>query len=342
MVVSGASPPGAKINIGELIQKLADELRVTATVPAAIADLSFQDVRLSLDTKTNHFDFAITTTFPVGETALEAIVTVVKTDDSLELGGKIDFGGTEFALKFTSSQAEKRLEATWEKLDHQPGLDLAALSDQGIAGLESFGKLLQPNRAELTLSLDESETSLTLSCDLEQGAAAVRIAKQDDRWVAAIGFTAPKVSTKNLGPLGSALKPHNISLDKLAIVAANADAGASNPLTLDGQQYVVTKGLLLQGVLEFESTSFSYPFECQLGGGEPSERLPEEDADETAPQVAAPQATAAGLAASAPAEGTAEAQEDNLEGNNNVSVGRTIGPVTFRQARWHPATNAST
>jgi hypothetical protein len=319
----GATYPGDKINIGAFARKIADELGAERTIPASLADVSLQDVAVSFNTKTNDLAFSITTTFPVGEKELEAVVTIEKTGTELKFGGKITVGGAEFTLDFTSNRNDKVLEATWTKTDNKPGLDLTTLSNHGVPGLEDFGTLLRPKKATLTLNLEEDARSLNLGCDLENGRAEVLLAKHEGEWIAALRFEAPPVSMEDLGPLGDVLKPHNIALKDLVIVAASADAPKDQPsFKLQDQSF--SKGLLLQGALEFEETSFSYHFECWLGGEERDEQpkaLPAGGAGKTAP--AASVSTVASSGETPAAE----------EGKNNVAVGRTIGPVTFRRAR---------
>ena len=98
------------------------------------------------------------------------------------------------------------------------------------------------------------------------------------------------------------------------VVAANASAPKDLKLPGDWKEPFTT-GLLLGGVLKFEETSFSYPFECRLGSEEPE--------PPSLPEGRSP-------SSSRPAN---EESKEIEQGKNNVEVGRTIGPVTFRKAR---------
>ena len=182
-----------------------------------------------------------------------------------------------------------------------------------LPGLEA----LIPKRAHLKVNFTEKR--LSLDCEYVDGAKAAFLLQHDsvaDTTIVALGLTPGKpISTKNLslGALGSALEPYSIALDDLVVVAANANAPEGLKLPPDWKD-PFTKGLLLGGVMKFEGTSFSYPFECRLGSEEPEPR--------SLPEGRSP--------AARPADG---APKEIEQGKNNVEVGRTIGPITFRKAR---------
>lgn len=325
----GTTYPGDKIKIGTFTKNLAKDLQIGDATPASLSDVSLQDIAFSFNTKTKDLTFTFTTTFPVGEKALDAVVTIEKKQSALEFGGTITVGGAEFTLDFTSSGTEKVLKARWQSED-SGRLNLQAISDD-LPDLSGMEKLLMPTKATLTLNLSDGKKSLLLDCEFLSGANAAFLLAQDSgaappKWIAALGLKPGRISTESLGPLGSALRPHNIALDKLVVVAASADAPEEPRLPLDKQEYPVTKGLFLQGALEFEETSFSYPFECRLGGEKQHEKpkaLPAGDAGEITLETLPPPARVENKNGPPAPE----------EGKNNVAVERTIGPVTFRKAR---------
>ena len=321
----GATSPGDSIHIGAFVRKLG----IVEDPPASLADLLLQDVAFTFHTKSKNFEFTIKTAFPLGETALDAVVTIVNKDDTLQFGGKITVGRAEFTLDFTTDPREKELVATWKSGESQP-LDLSTISDD-LPDVSDLQSLLIPASASLKLNLNDGKKSLAIDGTHRSGAKVAFLLAQDSdaappRWMAALGLQPGKISTASLGPLGSALQPHNIALDKLVVVAASADAPKGVQLTLDSQPYAVSTGLSLQGALEFEETSFSFPFECRLGGEERKKARPPGGTPNT--MSASPAPTVNSLD-----ETTSDQIPAPEEGKNNVVVGRTIGPVTFRKAR---------
>ena len=211
-------------------------------------------------------------------------------------------------------------EATWKQEVSKPALNLKSISDK-LPDLPGLENLLIPNSATLKLNVGEQTKTLALGCDIS-GTKAAFLFRQDSSTappssIVAFGLKPGKISTENLGPLGPALRPNNIALDNLVIVTATADAPKDFQLTVDGTGVPFTRGLFLKGELKFEQTSFSYPFECNLGGQKPQNKL---------------EARAAGGGAAKPAADHKTPEVE--EGDNNVKVGRTIGPVTFRKVRF--------
>jgi hypothetical protein len=330
----GAMYPGEKINIGAFAQKLADELGAEGTIPASLADVSLQDIVFLFNTKTKDLAFTIKTTFPVGEKALDAVVTIEKTGNALKFGGKITVGGAVFTLDFKSSTQEKVLKAQWRSEDSGQ-INLKAISDD-LPDLSELEMLLMPTNATLTLNLSDDKKSLLLDCTNSKGAKVAFLLAQDPgatppKWIAALGLNPPPISMEDLGPLGDVLKPHHIVLKNLVIVAASANAPKGFQLPEDFQPKVngvagqITKGLLLQGALAFKETSFSYPFECRLGGEKRAEQRPEEKSTKISALPV--------RSANSPGETRSDESTAPEEGKNNVAIGRTIGPVTFRRAR---------
>jgi hypothetical protein len=334
----GSTGPGQDIRIGELIDDLAQKFNTDNKVPDAIKTLVFRNLALSFNTgKKKSFRFTGEASLQIEGTTCEIALTVELEDEAgsgkfdKRFRGTLKAGGALFTLDLKARQAETDLLATWKKSAGALQLDLGDLSSSPeLSSLKTL--LTPPEEATLNLNLgdDNKVKRLAITCKLENGLETAFLLARDPSatkpsWTAALGLAPPKISTNQLGVLGSVLAPYDITLNKLRVVAANADAPKGEQLTLAKQQYTVTKGFLLQGTLEFGGTSYSYPFECRLGGDQKPRELP---------------ATGAGAGASTPAGSSAVAlparksAEPTLpEAENNVAVGRTIGPVTFRKAR---------
>ncbi len=337
----GNTGPGQEIPIGRLIKDLARKFGTAESIPPAIGDLVFENLAVSFDTGNHSFTFSGAAKLDVDGKQIDITVAVAVTrqDDGKyknQFSGALAVGGAEFTLNFTSTSEKKVLEASWSSGDHGE-LNLKAISDD-LPDLSDLETLLIPASATLTLDRSDGKTSLAIDCVHHSGAKAAFLLMQNSGAaspgrIAALGLKPGKISTASLGPLGSALRPHNLALDKLVIVAASADAPEELRLKLDEQEYPVSKGLLLQGALEFEGTSFSHRFECRLGGGESHGQpgaLPAGDTSEKLPGETSPVHNQAGENG----ENSPAAGPTPEEGKNNVKVGRTIGPVTFRRARF--------
>jgi hypothetical protein len=347
--------PGQKIKIGDLIADLARKFGADETaVPESIKTLVFTNLAVSFNTGTHkRFRFTGEASLQSDGTAYEISVTVKLDQDELvvkdgkskykkRFEGTLKVGGALFTLDLEAGATGAEVAATWKQiLDPRP-LDLGAIS--GTPELAQVSELLAPPvEASLLLKLDADSklTKLALACKFANEArVALLLVRgpqgQTPAWVVALGLKAPRISTKSLGALGKVLEPHDIALDKLVIMAASADAPTGEQLALD-TGYTITKGFLLQGVLEFGGTSFNYPFECRLGGDQKQKALsPTDSSGSPSPVSAAAPSTppASPAAPSTPAVSpAAPSTPAEPEVKNNVAVGRTIGPVTFRKAR---------
>ena len=334
----GRTGPGQKIPIGKLVADLAKKFKTDRTaIPKAIETLVFQDLAVSFNTgQRKRFWFSGDAKLEVDGTPYGISVTVELADNEGNgkyqkgFAGSFTYGGAEFKFGLLAGDAGTELDARWKKGVNLGRLDPGTMSNSAdLSELQSL--LLPPVEASLKLKLgdDNKVIRLALACAFENGAHAAFLLTRESgdgpaRWNAALGLKPPKISTKSLGPLGRALEPHNISLDKLVIVAASADGSEVEQLTLAGQSYPVSTGLFLSGALEFEGTSFTAPFECRLGGDPKPKALPA-----GIPRANTP---ATKGAATSPLIESAKTEAE-LEVKNNVAVGRTIGPVTFRKAR---------
>ena len=279
-----------ELPVGRLIAYIANTFGVQ-DLPEFITGITLENVVVSYDTGSKRFTFATTGNIPVGEQTLRIQVRIVvtKTGDSftMEPFGTIEIGTAKFTLAFSSGSSNTSFTANWVKKDGE-SLDVA-----DIAGaLPNVQSLLSPPKAaslELSFDDDNEVKRLTLTCTLENGAKAAFLLARDSsvpkpQWIAALGLQAPRISTDNLGSLGSVLQPYSIALDKLLVVAASADAPEGEQLSLD-KGYPFTKGILLQGALEFGGTSYSYPFECRLGGDQKPKELTGPGPDATTPPI---------------------------------------------------------
>jgi hypothetical protein len=321
------------------IKKLVQALDRNATLPSALEGLTIENLAVSFNTGTKRVAFRCQGNIPLGADgpmlACTVDIAVDGTTQKAEFGGTLTVGDAEFTLQFEKDTTKKALRATWQYQEGKPSFDLTALGD-GRLDLSALGEQLTPTQAGLMLTIQERETRLSLACEIGRFEAAFLLVsrKEPPATIVAFGLKPPNLSTQELGALGKALDPHNIALKNLVILAANETltpgANDSN-LELANKPYPVSKGLFLQGALEFGQTSFSYPFECRLGSGQPEVQAgaeSEHDADNgssTPVRTGKPDTTIP-----APATVTSE----RTEGGNNVTVGRTIGPVTFRKVRF--------
>jgi hypothetical protein len=260
----GSTGPGQQIKIGELIAELAQKFNADRTsVPEAIDTLVFQNLALSFNTgKKKSFKFTGEAKLEIDGTPYDISVLVELTDKDengkyqKRFGGTLAFGGAHFKFELKAGEVGAEFDAMWSRGVHRGLLDPGAVSDSPeLSNLQSL--LPPPKEATLKLSFgdDNKIKRLVLSCTLENGAKAAFLLARDSsvpkpQWFAALGLKPPRISTDDLGSLGSVLKPHSIALDKLLVVAATADAPNGEKFALD-QGYPVTKGFLLRGALEF-------------------------------------------------------------------------------------------
>ncbi len=328
-VTAGLSPESTlTVPIDDLIRELAQKVG-DFEPPAAISDLTLSDLAVSYDTGNQNFKLNGVAELAVGDTQVGITVTVELTrqeDGTYKptFSGVLAFGDALFTLNFTGDTQSKTLVASWES-GSSGQLDFGGISDElpALSGLEA---LLLPERADLRLDLSDGKNKLSLDCTHSSGTKIAFLLAQDDDatpsgWIAALGLKIERISAEELGPLGAVLPPETLALDQLVVMAASANAPEGMRLTLDGQDYRFNKGFLLQGNLEVGGPSFSYPFECRLGG----------DEDAAPPEALTVVDTPGTLSTPAGLQGLAESPE---EGQNNVAIGRTIGPVTFRKARF--------
>lgn len=238
---------------------------------------------------------------------------------ALDKDNKLSFG-----LKFVTGKDSQRITACWPN-PKQPGppLDFPKLAAALGANISNVPAELIPTLNALKFDYEFRKNRLELTAKTETAALALLTAPTgvDQKRVVAFGLKPGPISTKAVlsgSALGYALDPYGIALDDLVIVAANAMAPENVTLTLNDRKETFTKGLLLKGLLKFEGTSLTYPFECNLGGEEPREAA----------------ARRAGGAGAEPGVQPGADDKKVTEGGNNVKVGRTIGPVTFRKVRF--------
>ncbi len=321
------------------LRKLVQALDSNAALPPALEGLTVEHLMVSFNTGTKSVAFHCQGNIPLGADgpilACTVDMAIDGTTKNADFSGTLTVGDAEFTLQFSKDTTKKELRATWQYQKDKPRLDLKTVGE-GRLDLSALGDHLIPTSASLMLTIAETETRVSLACTMDQVHAGFLLMsrKQPPATIVAFGLKPPNLSTKELGPLGKALDPHHIALKDLVVLAANetvtSDANDSD-LKLGDKPYAISKGLFLQGALEFEQTSFSYPFACRLGGEKPKEQaeaLSEHGADDGSSSPPSP--TREPDTTSSAAVDTASERE---EGGNNVKVGRTIGPVTFRKVR---------
>lgn len=305
------------------------ELFKDGGIPAAIKSLVFDGLELSFKTgKEKSFRFHGTAKLEVDGQRFDITLTVEAEEKAgryeKKFAGVIKIGGAQFKFDLTSGEAGEEIVARWSNTDKDSGtLNLGSVSDK-LPDLSDLKSLLQPEEATLRLNLNDDKKRVALYCKSKGLQVAFLLTKGPTGWIAALGLIPGRISTDSLGPLGTALKPYSIALDKLLLVAASADAPAKEQLMLGDAGQSFHRGLLLQGTLEFGGTSFSYPFECRLGGDDKAPEL-------TANSGASTQPTGSTTATALSPSGNGAERE---EAKNNVEVGRTVGPITFRNARF--------
>jgi hypothetical protein len=229
-----------------------------------------------------------------------------------------------FELKFATGKDSQQITASWpdpkHAVDNVP-LNFGKLASALGADISNVPAELIPTLKKLKFDYEFREKRLLLAAETETVTLAFLTAPTggDKKSLVAFGLKAGPISTKkalSASAVGSALEPYGIALDGLTILAA-ANAKATNlKLKLGDQEEPISQGLLLKGLLRFEGTSFSYPFDCNLGGEK--ELAAKEGGTGVGPGVA----TGGGK--------TTQIEE----GGNNVRVGRKIGPLTFRKVRF--------
>ena len=325
----GSTGQHQEIKIAQLIKDLTKLLGIAEpTLPTALESFSIKNLGVSYNTASKRFQFACEGAIALSEKQQLSCTVVIDVDQKgFQFGGTLNVGGAQFALDIKSDEHAKELKATWEDKESDPTnkLDLKTISTE-LPDVDFLGQLI-PNKARLTLGASNDSKTLSLSCEYTDGPKLAFVLAQDSTSQAvALGLKPPRISTQNLGPLGSVLKPYSIALDEAVVVAATADAPKDVKLPLNGEDEF-KKGLLLKGKLAFlegpnesAKTLFSHDFECNLGGEKPREL------------AAAEGGAGAGAGAGGATRGDNTTQI--AEGKNNVKVGRTIGPLTFRKVRF--------
>ena len=323
---------GEKIPVGALIRQFAG---ANANIPPAVESLTFQNVAMSFNTANQDFSFRGTAELKLEEKQFVASLAVNFKRTGWDASGTLTVGGAEFQFSVNGNDTGQNLTAVWtdDNGRNQPP-DLLVI---GNLDLQDLRALLIPKKATLTVNLTKGGKSLALALVQQNGTeAAFLLAQVPDKdkqpvWVAALGVKPRRVSTTSLGVIGTALQPYDIALDKLVVLAATGDGAENTKLVLGDGQYSVSKGLFLKGALEFANTSFSAPFECRVGGA----------GGVTVATTGNSGGSIRGPAGSGAAANTGPAPEKGKreEAKNNVPVGKTIGPVTFRKARFESRDN---
>jgi hypothetical protein len=257
-----------------------------------------------------------------GELAAEIDVTANASSNApltLAINGSLsipmgDGKKLSFAFTFATDKDETQISASWPdpKRPNDVALHFGKLASALGADLSGVPDDLIPKLTGLSFTYNFTKQALLLTAKFGNNQLALRTAQPDkgkDRWYA-FGFQSPEIATGDMGVLGSAFQGYGIALQGLLIAAANSE---KLTLPLGGAEQSIPEGLLLKGTLAFKGTTFSYPFECNLGG---TEKKP-----------VAPDGVRAGGGGSAK-------QENKQEANNNAKIGRKIGPITFRKARF--------
>ncbi|MGA8598568.1 MAG: DUF6603 domain-containing protein [Bryobacteraceae bacterium] len=318
----GSTGPGQQIPIGTLITKLVKELDKDAAVPPALEGFTVENLGVSFNTQTSAFKFTCEGKIPLGDggpiLSCKGAIEVEKDQSTgkskSKFAGAVSVGQMDFRFDLLLAPNEQELKATWKDEGVKPELNLKSLSaDLPDLPLQN---LLIPKEAKLQLKLGETRKTLSIYLETEWAKAAFYLDKDTSKSgsaTAAFGLKPQDISTSKIGgPLGPVLEQYNIKLTDLLIVAANADV-PKFPFNGEG---AISKGVLLKGALKFGETSFSYPFECNLGG-KPAKK-------ETA-------AITDGIAETPAPQGKKPEAE---EGKNNVKVGQKIGPLRFRKVRF--------
>jgi len=284
-----------------------------------------------------HLQFKGDGSVTINEKELAAYIDVeaVNGDKGLTLSAKgsltVPLDGQEpltIGLKFDTDKNKKLISASWPDENHPNSgrLDFGRLAAALGAPIEHVPEGLIPRLEKLSFDYDFSKSYLLLTAETEKINFAFMTAPMalGERLIA-FGLKSQKISTDDFGPLGSALKPYSLALNDLVVVAANKNAGELK-LPFKGKKDTeepISNGVLLKGKLEFEQTNetlFRYDFECNLG--------------EKAALAAREGGESAATDGKTLETGKTEDGKRSEVGNNNLEVGRKLGPVTFRKARF--------
>lgn len=103
-LITGEAGMQTPIAIGELLQHLATDFGIPATVPAVLAGLMLSNIKLSFNTETKDFRFSFTTIFPFGNKELQAIIHIdaLHNDEmyTRNFSGVLQIDNLEFDLIF--------------------------------------------------------------------------------------------------------------------------------------------------------------------------------------------------------------------------------------------------
>jgi hypothetical protein len=319
------------IPIGRLVQAVVPG----AKLPDPLLGFKIRNLSVAFNTKSKNFSFYCEGSLPLDDGRILSGWVSIQSG-SPQFSGAVMIAGAEFTLQISAAQGGTSLLATWQGDGGKPAPDLKSLSrEYRAANDSSIGQLSAldwPIPKSAKVEIDFGKKSLSLDCVLSVGttgtAAAGFLAMKggDGSWIGAAALLLPDLTTagmtSGMGPLGEAMDQHAIALRNPVIVAASGSV-QGRQLSFGGQTQPVLKGLFLGGELSFANTTFKQKFECRLLG----------DPDPTPVPPAPPstQPVAPALLATTPEKPPNPAGE---QAANNVPVGRTIGPVTFRKARF--------
>jgi uncharacterized protein DUF6603 len=252
---AGETGPGQQIPIGGLIESLSQRFG-EVTIPAPLADLTVENLRLAFDTGTKDFAFAAEAGFPISEGQLADIVVTIDLKHTAGaytclFSGRITLGGLVFDLKFSQSGAASLFVATYRRTGEArtAGVrDLATALSADVAALVPADMEIDLEDAILAVSRDPDGTTALIGLDIG--------ARLDLSGLSLVGQQLPAGETASIDDLRLLVATAGLRRDDVAAInALLPDPIAKLPVpagTPDGE--VVARGLSVSARLNLAGT----------------------------------------------------------------------------------------
>ncbi|TDV55947.1 DUF6603 domain-containing protein [Actinophytocola oryzae] len=139
---TGQSVPGAPLTFGAVHDQLVTAFGVDSHLPASLADLALNDLRIWFDSATQAFDLTCAVTFPIDDKAVDLTVTIRLEQEGAAyrktFGGTVVVGDLEFDLRFAQGTASTVFVAVYTHTGDARSLqvrDLVAAASTSLAEL---------------------------------------------------------------------------------------------------------------------------------------------------------------------------------------------------------------
>lgn len=249
-LLRGATGPDQIVPVGDLMAALARKFGVSPTAPAAISDLTLQNLSVQFDTVKQEFEFGCQLDVSIEGEPVDIVVTVSVTKKDgrydVSFGGTVRVGPLEFGLYFDNAGASTSLVAVYT---HRPGdpaqialRDLVGAISKTAAAAVPGDISIQLDGVKLVLIRQESGTEFAFSLDLSLS-----------------------LGLADLPLVGSALPSESVSIEHLQLMYSTGVLTAEQAANVNGRLPGTVAPLPAAGLSPGAAVAAS----LRLGGGDP-------------------------------------------------------------------------